>query len=137
MNWERVRRRGSRRSGCEQLVFALHQLPDFLERLVECAFGNMGVGGIDRDAGARIGLAQFAQEALVSGPVTRNVVLKIHGLKAEIETLGRRVGGLGRDGVPLAQYRRVAVDQERGARAGINENGFADHDPFKWLQFNA
>ena len=25
----------------------------------------MGIGGIDRDAGARIGLAQFAQEALI------------------------------------------------------------------------
>jgi hypothetical protein len=79
----------------------------------------MVIGGIDRDAGARIGLAQFAQEALIGGPVTRNVVLQIHGLKAEIETLGRRIGGLGRDGVSLAEYRRIAVDQERGARTGI------------------
>ena len=96
----------------------------------------MVVGGINRDAGTRIGLAQFAQEALIGGPVTRNVVLQIHGLKAEIETLGRRVGGLGRDGVSLAEYRRIAVDQERGARAGIDENGFADHDSLKRLQFD-
>src|SRR2546421_2819332 len=45
--------RRSSRSGCEQLVFALHQLADFLERLVERAGGNMGIGGIDRDAGPR------------------------------------------------------------------------------------
>src|SRR5258708_35094745 len=83
----------------------------------------MIVGGIDRDAGTRTGIAQPAQEALIGGPVTRNVVLQIHGLKAEMETLGRRVGGLSRDGVSLAQYRRVTVDQERGARAGIDEHG--------------
>jgi len=52
------------RSGCDQLIFTLHQLPDFLERLVERAGGNMGIGGIDRDAGTRIGLAQ--QEALIA-----------------------------------------------------------------------
>src|SRR5437660_12775911 len=56
--------RRSSRSGCEQLIFTLHQLPDFLERLVERAGGNMGIGGIDRDAGTRIGLAQ--QEALIA-----------------------------------------------------------------------
>jgi hypothetical protein len=55
----------------EGRAFALHQLPDFLERLVERAGGNMGVVSIDRDR------------------------------------------------VSLAEYRRIAVDQERGGRAGI------------------
>src|SRR5205085_1017462 len=35
--------RRSSRSGCEQLVFALHQLADFLERLVERAGGVNGL----------------------------------------------------------------------------------------------
>jgi hypothetical protein len=32
----------------KQSVFALHQLPDFLERLVERAAGNVCVDGVDR-----------------------------------------------------------------------------------------
>src|SRR6476660_4984795 len=96
----------------------------------------MVVDGVKREAVTWTGIAQSAQEALICGPVARNVVLQIHGLNAEIETLGRRIGRLGRDGVSLAEDWRVAVDQERGARAGIDENGFANHDSFKRLQFD-
>src|SRR4029079_11742198 len=96
----------------------------------------MAVGGVNCEAITWTGIAQRAQEALIGGPVARNVVLQIHGLNAEIETLGRRIRGLGRDGISFAEDWRVAVYQERGARAGIDENGLADHDSFKRLQFD-
>src|SRR5258707_15818021 len=96
----------------------------------------MTVDGFDRKTIARIALAQVAQEALISHPVSRDLVLQIHGLNAEIEPPDRRIGGLGRDGVFFAKDWRIAVDQERGARAGIDENGLADHDPFKGLKFD-
>jgi hypothetical protein len=48
-------------------------------------------------------------------------------LKAEI---GRLAGVLSRrQRVSLAEDRRLVIDQERGARAGIDENGFADQAP--------
>ena len=97
----------------------------------------MIVGSVDRDAGARIGIAQRAQESLIGSLIARNVVFQIHGLNAEIEPLGGRIGGLGVDGVPFAQDRRFAVDQKRDAGAGIDENGFPDHDPFERFQFDA
>src|SRR5262249_1368088 len=78
-----ARRMLESRSGCELFVFALHQLPDFLERLVQRSAGNMVVGGVDGDAGAGTGFAQFAQKALIRRAVALDVILQIHGLKAE------------------------------------------------------
>src|SRR6202171_6366796 len=99
-------------SGRQQFFFALDQFPDFLERLVERATGNEIVYGVDRHAGGWIGIAQILEQAEIRGPVSRDIVLQIHGLNAEIEPLGRRIGGLGGDGVFLTKQARVAVDQE-------------------------
>src|SRR5258708_27566130 len=74
------------------------------------------------------------EQAEIRGPVSRDIVLQIHGLYAEIEPLGRRIGGFGTDGVLLAKQARVAVDQERGTEPElirttspitIRSNGFS------------
>jgi len=74
---DRARRAIKSRSGRELFVFALHQFPDFLERLVERSTGNMVVGGVDGDTGARIGFAQRAQEALIRGSIALDVILQM------------------------------------------------------------
>jgi hypothetical protein len=75
--------RTAKRSGREQFVVALHEIPDFLER-VERSRRNM--------------------EALIRDQIALNVVLQIHGLNAEAEPFRRRVAGLGRNGASLAEY---------------------------------
>src|SRR6266852_6627206 len=97
----------------------------------------MIVGGIDRVAGARNGLPQVVDEAEIRIAVPRNIVFQIHHLNAEIEPLDRGVGGLRGHGILLAKDRRLAVDQERGAGAGIDDDGFADDDPLKRLQLDS
>ena len=72
----------------------------------------MTVDGVDRKTIARTDLAQVAQETLIRDPVSRDIVLQIQGLNAEIQPLDRRIGILGCDGVFFAQDRRIAVDQE-------------------------
>lgn len=52
-----------KQSSREQFVFAPHQLPDFLERLVERSCRNMAFGGVDREAVAWIGIAQQIRPA--------------------------------------------------------------------------
>src|ERR1700712_400201 len=75
------------------------QFSDFFERLVERSAGNVSVDDVDRQAVAGLALAKASQQALIRGPVSRNIVLQVHDLNAEIETPGRRIGILRRDGV--------------------------------------
>src|SRR5665213_2119269 len=132
-----ARGRASAASGIQQqLVFDLHQFPDFLEALVESSPGNMMVDGVDAVAGSRNGLAQLLEEARIRSPVSRNVVLQIHHLDAVIEPLDRGSGGLRGHGVLLAEDWRLAVDQEGSAGAGIDDDGFADDDSLKRLQLD-
>src|SRR3981189_778234 len=113
----------------QEPLLDLHQLPDFLERLLESTARTVIVDGVDHIARARKSFPQLLDEAKIRSPIPRNVVLQVHHLNAEIEPLDRRVGGLRRHGVLLAKDRRLAVDQERGAGAGIDDDGFADDDP--------
>jgi hypothetical protein len=56
-------------SSRQQRVFALHQLPDFLERLVERPAGDVAVDGIDGQAiDASAGKAA-AKWLMVNGPL--------------------------------------------------------------------
>src|SRR5258708_13057627 len=119
-------------SGTQQEAFLdLHQYSDFLESLVESAARNMIVDGVDRIAGGWQRVPQLFDEALIRHPIFRDVVLQVHHLNAIIEPLDRRVGGLRGDRVLLAKDRRLAVDQERSAVAGLDDAGFADASPPK------
>ena len=103
-------------SGRQQRVFALDELPDLLERLVERAGRDMRVDESNRIAAVRLGLTQFLDEAEIGRAIARDVALEIHRLHAMIEPFGRRIGGLGADRVAFAEQRRFAVDQK--GRAG-------------------
>ena len=57
----------------------------------------------------------------------------MHG---QIDPLGRRVRGFGRQDVLFAQNRRIALDEETGALIVVGDDGFTDDDPFAGLQFD-
>jgi len=95
-----------------------------------------GIKGVDHIARAGKSFTQLLDEAEICLAVPRHVVLQIHGLDTEIEPLGGRVGGLSRHGVSLAEDRRLAIDQEGRAGAGIDDDAFADDDTLERLQLD-
>src|SRR5450631_2262092 len=97
----------------------------------------MAVDDVDHIAGAWNSLAQVLDETEIGSPVSRDVVLQVHHLDAEIEPLDRGVGGLRGHGILFAKDRRLAVDQKRGAGTGIDDDAFADDDSLERLQLYA
>ena len=93
--------------------------------------------GFNLFAGTRYRFEHVLDETEIELLILRNVILEIHLLNAEIDSLDRRVRGFRRQDVLLAQDRRITIDQECRTVLGIGDDALADHDSFERLQLDS
>ena len=126
-----------RPSRFEQLLFMADQLLGFLQRVIEIAVQDVIVDALDERPCARHRGQDIPHQAEIGRVMRHRVRRQVHQLHSEIDQLGRRIGGLGRQDVFFAQDRDpVAVDQESRALIGVGDDAGADDDPFVRLEFD-
>jgi hypothetical protein len=119
------------------LIFMTDQLLGFLQRVIEIAVEDMIVDAFDERPGAGHGGDDVAHQAEIGRMMRHRIRRQVHELHSEIDQPGRRVRGVGRQDVFLAQdWDSVAVDHETRALIAVGDDARADDDSLVGLQFD-